>query len=176
MKKVLIPTLIAALVFSGFSVVFADSNNQISNEESSSKSFTKPQDSKGPFMRGKRFRQFMIKELQLSEDQQSKMKDIGKSFRDRIREDRKAVRKIREEKLQMLLAGKVNMDRFKELDDQFMKHHSKIDQERLNMKRERLSVLNTDQIKKLGELLEKRKQRFAARFKKRGFGPESDDR
>ncbi len=175
MKKALILTLTIGLMFAVFSTVFADSRDQIANDESNAKSYTKPQDNKGPFHRGKRFRQFMIRELGLSENQQSKMKDMGKSFRDKIREDRKAVRKIREEKLQMLQSGKVDMNRFKELDGQFMKHHTRIDQERLKMKRERLTVLNSDQIKKLGELLEKRKQRFAERFKKRGFGSESGD-
>jgi Spy/CpxP family protein refolding chaperone len=120
-----------------------------------------------PFKRGKEFRELIIKELGLSKDQQSKMQRIGKSFRDKIKDHRKVIREIREEKLQMLLSGNVDMKRMEELDGQYMKHHTVIDQERLNMKRERLKVLKGDQVQKLGKILEERRDKIRQRFKRR---------
>ena len=93
-----------------------------------------------------------------------------------MQDARTAITKIREEKLNMLLSGKVNNDRLAELDKQYMKYHVRIDEERLRMQRERAAVLTPDQAKRLGEFMKSKRDEFKTRQSSRREHRRGSDR
>jgi Spy/CpxP family protein refolding chaperone len=119
-------------------------------------------------------KRFFLHDLGLTQEQRAKLRELRTESRQRMQEARTAVRKIREEKLNMLLSGKVDKDRLAKLDKQFMKYHVRIDEERLRLQRERAAILTPDQAKRLGEFMKSKRDEFKARQssrreRRRGF-------
>lgn len=108
-------------------------------------------------------KRFFRHELGLTDEQRAKMRQMRKESRERVRADRDAVRKIREEKLNILLSGNVDTGKLAKLDEQYMKHHTQLDLERLKMKRERAALLTPDQARRLGEFLKNKMDEIKAR-------------
>lgn len=130
---------------------------------------------RGRFRR--QLKQFFLHDLGLTQEQRAKLRELRTESRQRMQDARTGVKKIREEKLNMLLSGKVDKDRLAKLDKQYMKYHIRIDEERLKMQRERAAVLTPDQAKRLGEFMKSKRDEFKARRssrKEHRRGPDRD--
>ncbi len=118
---------------------------------------------------------FFYKELNLTSEQKTKLRELRKESREAKQDTRSAVREIRDQKLQMLLSGKLDKTKLAELDKNLLKFHSQLEEEHLKMQRERLAILTPDQLKRLGEFLKQKRDEFRARREARKErGPNAD--
>ncbi len=125
-----------------------------------------PAPGKGPFGRRGALREFISKELGLSDDQKERMQKLRKDSREKTRETRQAMRKIGDEKLKMLLTGKVNLPTLERLDQELANLHTTLYMERLRARRELLAQLTGDQLKRLGQFLSKKKEQRRSALEK----------
>ncbi len=98
-------------------------------------------------------RQFLFREIGLSSEQASKMRIVTTRSMQKIKRCRTATKRINEEKVNMFLCGRVDKDRLEMLDREFLRYHTQLVSERLKMQRERVILLNEDQVKLLGSFL-----------------------
>lgn len=98
-------------------------------------------------------RQFLLKEIGLSQEQAIKMKSLTTRSMQRIKRCRIATKKINEEKINMFLCGRVDKERLEMLDEEYLRYHSQLVAERLKLQRKRVRLLTEDQVKRLGNFL-----------------------
>ena len=98
-------------------------------------------------------KQFLFREIGLSSEQASKMRTVTTRSMQQIKKCRSATKRINEEKVNMFLCGRVDKDRLEMLDREYLRYHTQLVSERLKMQRERVILLNEDQVKLLGGFL-----------------------
>lgn len=96
---------------------------------------------------------FLFREIGLSPEQASQMRTVTTRAMQKIKRCRSATKKINEEKVNMFLCGRVDRDRLEMLDREYLRYHTQLISERLKMQRERVILLNEDQVKLLGNFL-----------------------
>jgi hypothetical protein len=93
----------------------------------------------------------LVQRLDLTSEQKEELRQIQLKFSDATRKARMAVKSLRDEKMTMLAAGKLDMEKLAALDEQILKAQMEVLRERLKMRRDRLRVLNSDQIRRVGD-------------------------
>lgn len=160
MKAVPTIAMIAALMFAGFAALPGYSFDGAQDESG-------PQfgPGKGKHMRlamhgghghgrglGK-FKAELVEKLGLSDEQKTKMREIKVNFREKTRKARLKLRELMDEKLTMLMSGKVDQGKLAQIDEELVKSRTEVMTARLKMKRDRLAVLTPDQVSKLADAL-----------------------
>ncbi len=112
--------------------------------------------------------------LKLTAEQKDKMRELFVDFSNTTRKARMTLRALKDEKMTMVAAGKIDPKKLAEIDDRIIKAQTELLRERLKMKRERMAVLTDDQIRRIGALLAQRQLRaseggFRGRRGRRGF-------
>jgi len=95
----------------------------------------------------------IVEKLDLSPEQRDRLRSLRLKFRNETRKTRFALAALEDEQQAMLIAGKVDMERLANMDDDILKLRTEMMRARMAMQRERLQVLNEDQIKKLTDLM-----------------------
>jgi hypothetical protein len=96
------------------------------------------------------------KRLRLTKEQKSQMRLLYTGFSDGTRDARTKLSSAISEKRSMLKSGKIDQKRLAELDDQILKARSEIAGERLKLVRDRLALLNAQQLNRLANLAPRR--------------------
>ena len=108
--------------------------------------------------------------LGLTDEQRDKMREIKVAFRNQTRKTRVSLMSLKDEKRTMIMSAKIDQKKLKELDDAIVKAKSEIMTARLKMRRDRLSLLTPEQLKKLAETFDKRSHRRGHHgFHRRGW-------
>lgn len=94
----------------------------------------------------------LSKRLGLSDQQMKDMKILFTSFEDRTKSPRSDLKSVVDKKREMLTSGKLDQQKLAEMDDQIAKLRSDLFRERQKLVRDRLSLLNSSQLQKLGHL------------------------
>jgi len=94
----------------------------------------------------------LFKRLELSDQQKKDMATLFTSFRDRTGLARSNLASVIDKKKEMILSGKIDQDKLAEMDDRIATLRSDLYRERLKLIRDRLSLLNSEQLQKLGHL------------------------
>jgi Spy/CpxP family protein refolding chaperone len=97
--------------------------------------------------------------LGLSDEQRDQMREMKVTFRNQTRKSRINLMSLKDEKRTMIMSAKIDQKKLKELDDAIVKAKSEVQTARLKMRRDRLSLLTPEQLKKLADLTEKRSHR-----------------
>jgi protein CpxP len=95
----------------------------------------------------------LMKKLGITDEQKTKFRALYTSFRDTTRKNRMELRSLKDEKLTMLLSGKVDQQKLAQLDDQLVKVKTDLMKERLKFRRDRLALLTPEQVSKVADLV-----------------------
>ena len=109
----------------------------------------------------------MAKELNLTDDQKNKMKEIWASMRETSRAAREEIRKNRETLRQMIQDGTYNEGRANELLTRNAELQRQLQLAALNRMNEARQLLTAEQQEKLDRLLEARKERIQKKANER---------
>ncbi|AFM27081.1 Spy/CpxP family protein refolding chaperone [Desulfomonile tiedjei] len=112
----------------------------------------------------------MKEALGLNDQQLKDMRGQFAQFRDRTRKLRTGLHALKDEKRTMMISGKIDQDRMTKIDDEMVKLKSEMLRERLKLQRDRLSLLSSDQVDRLADLLSKRQVRGFFGDKSHGRG------
>jgi len=94
----------------------------------------------------------LYKRLGLSDQQRKDMATLFTSFRERTASAQSSLASAIDKKKEMVLSGKIDQAKLTEMDEQIAKLRSDLYRERLKLIRDRLSLLNSDQLQKLAHL------------------------
>jgi periplasmic protein CpxP/Spy len=97
--------------------------------------------------------QGLMKKLGITDEQKAKFRALYTSFLDRTRKSRMEVRSLKDEKLTMLLSGKVDQQKLAQIDDQLVKVKTDLMKERMKFRRDRLALLTPEQVSKVADLV-----------------------
>ena len=114
------------------------------------------------------------KMLKLTSEQKDKMRELFVDFSNATRKARMILNALKDEKMTMVAAGKIDPKKLAAIDERIVKAQTELLRERLKMKRERMALLTEDQIRRIGALLARRQLRasdggFGGRHGRRGF-------
>ncbi len=106
----------------------------------------------------------LMRKLGITDEQKTQIRGLYTSFRDRTRKTRMELMSLKDEKLTMLLSGKVDQQKLAQMDDQIVKLKTDLMKERLKLRRDRLGLLTPEQISKVADLMAARA--FRSKFGK----------
>ncbi len=106
----------------------------------------------------------LMKKLGITDEQKTKFRALYASFRDSSRKNRMDLKSLKDEKLTMLLSGKVDQQKLAQIDDQLVKTKTELMKQRLKFRRDRLALLTPEQVTKVADLVAARM--FRAKFGK----------
>jgi protein CpxP len=112
----------------------------------------------GPQTRALRSMGGLIRRLKLTDEQREKMRNLYVQFRENTHDARMSAKSLRDEKMTMLISGKIDQKKLAQLDEAMLKSRNEVSKERLKMRRDRLALLTDDQVKRLADFMA-RKQR-----------------
>jgi Spy/CpxP family protein refolding chaperone len=95
----------------------------------------------------------LMKKLGITDEQKTKFRALYAGFRDRTRKNRMELRSLKDEKLTMILSGKVDQQKLAQIDDQLVKVKTDLMKERLKFRRDRLALLTPEQVSKVADLV-----------------------
>jgi Spy/CpxP family protein refolding chaperone len=93
----------------------------------------------------------LMKKLGITDEQKIQIRALYTGFRDRTRKTRMELMSLKDEKLTMLMSGKVDQQKLAQMDDQLVKLKSDLMKERLKLRRDRLGLLTPEQISKVAD-------------------------
>jgi Spy/CpxP family protein refolding chaperone len=93
----------------------------------------------------------LIKRLKLTDEQREQMRNLYVQFREKTREARMSTKALFDEKMTMLISGKIDQKRLAQLDEAMLKSRNDVRKEWLKMRRERLALLTEEQLKRLAD-------------------------
>ena len=94
----------------------------------------------------------LAEKLDLTAEQSAQMRNMKAEFLNKTRKARSEMMTLKDEKRAMILTGKIDRNRLAAIDEQIVKSRTEIMTAKLKMRRDRLSILNEEQIGKLGDL------------------------
>jgi Spy/CpxP family protein refolding chaperone len=95
--------------------------------------------------------QAMMEKLGITDEQKRQFRSLYVGFSDRTRKARTELMGLKDEKKTMLLSGKIDQQKLAQIDDQLVKVKTDLLKEKLKFKRERLALLNAQQLDKVAD-------------------------
>jgi Spy/CpxP family protein refolding chaperone len=111
----------------------------------------------------------IMEKLGITDEQKKQFRSLYVGFSDRTRKARTELMGLKDEKKTMLLSGKIDQQKLAQIDDQLVKVKTDLLKEKLKFKRERLALLNPQQLDKVADWMAE--MSFRSKFNKmRGGG------
>lgn len=110
--------------------------------------------------------EYLKKELNLSDDQLTKVKAIKKELKPEIRETKKAIANLRKDFSESLKDPKISSDELKKKFDQLQESKSELHQKMFNFMLKMREVLTPEQMSKFHEVKMKMKKKWKKKHKK----------
>ena len=108
------------------------------------------------------FREELKKAINLTPEQEQEMRKLRADFREKTRKARTALFSLMDEKISMLSAGKIDVQKLTKLDEEIVKARTDLMRESLLLKRDQLSLLSEEQRARLGDFLARKKDRLGS--------------
>jgi Spy/CpxP family protein refolding chaperone len=156
-KRVLMPLAIVVLLAVGGAAAISIAEDRAGTSPSSAGEqtvVTEASGHAGEFMgRGHHWPSLeaIRKKLGITDEQKKQMRALSVGFRDRTRKARMELMSLRDEKQTMLLSGKIDQQKLAQIDDQVVKLVSDVMREKLKLRRDRLALLNQEQIGRIAD-------------------------